>query len=141
MKDVRLILELAAEAENAVRIAAEKTLLLLFKEIEESAIFGELLAETVSDRLPVHGDLFRVYDRAMLHPSPTGKHTVVCDTCGDRLELDGTFDEAFDGARAADWLDHARRGVGRKKWEWSCPKCRPRGGGGMGPSVGAKPGA
>ncbi len=48
-------LDLAAEAEDGVGIAGEEALLLLFEEMEEAAVFGDLLAEGVRDVRPIVG--------------------------------------------------------------------------------------
>jgi hypothetical protein len=38
-------------------------------------------------------------------------------------DIDGSFREL----RAAGWLDVATKGLGRERWPWCCPTCKPTG--------------
>jgi hypothetical protein len=54
LQNARLVFDLAAETENGVRVALEKTFLLLLEQAKKFAVFSEFLPETFSDALPVH---------------------------------------------------------------------------------------
>lgn len=51
---MRLVLDLAAQTKDGVRIAHEQALLLLFEQTEQGTVFDQFLSQTFGYELPVH---------------------------------------------------------------------------------------
>jgi hypothetical protein len=64
----------------------------------------------------------------MLEKSERAGFPVRCDRCRRAADLveaaDAEVARALLAARG--WLECARRGRGRERWDWWCPQCAPR---------------
>lgn len=57
---------------------------------------------------------------------PAGDHVATCDKCRAVLELEiADVDAARRELGARGWMEAARKGRGRERWDWWCPRCAP----------------
>ena len=60
---------------------------------------------------------------------PSMSVPITCETCATayRLENPNDIDGSFRVLEGAGWMHFARKAVGRERWTWKCPKCKPQG--------------
>ena len=60
---------------------------------------------------------------------PSMADPLKCEGCGAAFSLDKPtdVDGSFRTLEVAGWMHFARRGVGRERWTWKCPTCKPQG--------------
>ena len=60
---------------------------------------------------------------------PAMADPIPCEACGLTFALDEPtdLDASFRALAASGWMHFARRGVGRERWAWKCPTCKPTG--------------
>jgi hypothetical protein len=59
LKNMRLRLDLASEAEHGIGVALEQGFLLLFEKTEECSVLDEFLSQTFGYKLPVHDNVLK----------------------------------------------------------------------------------
>jgi hypothetical protein len=60
---------------------------------------------------------------------PSMADPLKCEACGVIAELTKPtdIDASFTELLAAEWMHFARKGIGRERWTWKCPTCKPQG--------------